>query len=155
MTMTKPDFVYTTYIMTTPQKVWDALVDTDITRQYWADPTSDDPGHVNVSDWQIGSKWEHQRLDAAATVDVVGKVVESNPPAHLVLSWARPKDIDDPSTHSTVTFDIEMQGAVVRLTVTHTGLDEKMLNGISGGWPKILSIMKTLLESGRGLPRKH
>ena len=52
--MTKPDFVYVTYISTTPEKVWQALVDTDITRQYWIDPTTADPGHVNVSVWKPG-----------------------------------------------------------------------------------------------------
>src|SRR5215218_10244818 len=72
--MTKPDFVYVTYISTTPEKVWQALVDTDITRQYWIDPTTADPGHVNVSDWKPGSLWEHQRMDESRKVDIAGKV---------------------------------------------------------------------------------
>jgi uncharacterized protein YndB with AHSA1/START domain len=55
--MTKPSFVYVTYVATTPEKVWQALVDTDVTRKYWADPTSDShPVHVNVSDWKPGSQ---------------------------------------------------------------------------------------------------
>jgi uncharacterized protein YndB with AHSA1/START domain len=156
MTMTKPSFVYVTYIATTPEKVWRALVDTDVMRQYWADPTDDDPAHENVSDWKVGSPWEHRRIDDARTVDIVGKVVESTPPRRLVFTWARPKDAEDESKHSRVTFDIEPHGdGLVRLTVTHDDLecDLKMLEGISSGWPKVLSNLKTLLETGRGVPR--
>ena len=81
--MTKPSFVYVTYIATTPEKVWQALVDTDVTRKYWADPTSDSPGHVNVSDWKMGSQWEHQRLDDARTVDMVARLSR----ALLGVAW--------------------------------------------------------------------
>jgi len=156
MTTTKPSFVYVTYIATTPEKVWRALVHTDVMREYWIDPSGGDPGHVNVSDWKPGSRWEHQRLDEARTVDIVGKVVESTPPRRLVMTWARPNEADDDSKHSRVTFDVEPHGdALVRLTVTHEDLerDPKMLSGISGGWPKVLSNLKTLLETGRALPQ--
>jgi uncharacterized protein YndB with AHSA1/START domain len=153
--MTKPSFVYVTYIETTPEKVWRALIDTEVTREYWGDPLSDRPPHVNVSDWNPGSRWEHQRADEAHTVDLVGTVVESKPPHRLVLTWGRPKDADDPSKHSRVSFDIEPHGQLVRLTVTHEDLekDEPMLAGISDGWPRILSNLKTLLETGRALPQ--
>jgi len=154
--MTKPSFVYVTYIATTPEKVWQALVDTDVTRKYWADPTSDHhPVHVNVSDWKPGSQWAHQRLDDARTVDIVGKVVESTPPRRLVITWARPKEAGENSKHSRVTFDIDPQGdGLVRLTVTHEDLerDPQMFESISNGWPKVLSNLKTLLETGRALP---
>lgn len=63
--MTKPSFVYVTYIATSPEKVWRALVDTDVMRKYWADPTDDDSAHENVSDWKVGSQWEHRRVDDA------------------------------------------------------------------------------------------
>jgi uncharacterized protein YndB with AHSA1/START domain len=153
--MKKPEFVYVTYIATTPQKVWQALVDTDVMREYWIGP---DGGcaRVNVSDWRPGSRWEHQRVDDARTVDIVGKVVESAPPRRLVLTWARPGDAEEDSKHSRVTFDIEPHSdGLVRLTVTHEDLerDPGMLAGISGGWPKVLSNLKTLLETGRALPR--
>ena len=152
--MTKPSFVYVTYIATTPAKMWQALVDTDMMRRYWADPTSDRPAHENVSDWKPGSRWEHRRVDDTGTVDMVGKVVESSPPSRLVITWARPKEADDESKHSRVTFDIQPHGkGLVRLTVTHEDLerDPKMLDGISDGWPKVLSNLKTLLETGRAL----
>lgn len=150
--MTKPSFVYVTYIATTPEKVWHALIDAEITRKYWLDPLSKSPAHVNVSDWKPGSPWEHQRLDDARTVDVVGKVIESTPPQRLVLSWARPKEAGEASKHSRVTFDIVPHGnGLVRLAVTHEDLDAQMLAAISGGWPVILSNLKTFLETGRAL----
>lgn len=153
-TMTKPSFVYVTYIATTPEKLWQALVDTDVARRYWVGAKG--PAHVNVSDWKPGSRWEHQRVDDARTVDIVGTVVESTPPRRLILTWARPKDADDDSKHSRVTFDIEPQDdGVIRLTVTHADLegDAPMLAGISSGWPMILSNLKTFLETGRAFPQ--
>jgi uncharacterized protein YndB with AHSA1/START domain len=152
--MTKPDFVYATYIATTPERVWQALVDPQLMRAYWIDPAGDGPAHVNVSDWQPGSPWEHQRQDDARTIDMVGKVVEITPPTRLVLTWARPRDADDTSKHSRVSFYIEPMGnTLVRLTVTHEDLDPQMLNGISGGWPRVHSNLKTLLETAHALPR--
>lgn len=151
--MTKPSFVYVTYIATTPEKVWRALVDTDITRQYWIG--SSGPARVNVSDWKPGSRWEHQRADETHTVDVVGTVVETAPPRRLVITWARPKEADDATKHSRVTFDVEPQSdRLIRLTVTHEDLehDPKMLASISGGWPQVLSNLKTFLETGKALP---
>jgi uncharacterized protein YndB with AHSA1/START domain len=94
MPMTKPSFVYVTYIATTPEKVWQAFVDTDVMREYWIGPSAD-CARVNVSDWRPGSRWEHQRTDDARTVDIVGKVVESNPPRRLVFTWARPGEAGD------------------------------------------------------------
>ena len=155
-TTAKPDFVYVSYIETTPEKVWQALVDTDITRQYWKGPT--DVARVNVSDWKVGSRWEHVRADATRAVDVVGTVIESTPPSRLVISWARPTEVEDESKHSRVTFEIAPQmDGLVCLTVTHDDLakDPKMLSGVSGGWPKILSNLKTLLETGHALPSSY
>jgi uncharacterized protein YndB with AHSA1/START domain len=153
--MNKPSFLYVTYIATTPEKVWKALIDPEVTRQYWVDPGGNDPGHVNESEWQPGSQWAHRRLDDARTVDVVGKVIETTPPRRLVITWARPTDANDESAHSRVSFDIEPYGdGLIRLTVTHEDLerDPKMLQGISGGWPIVLSNLKTFLETGIALP---
>ena len=153
--MTKPSFVYVTYIATTPEKAWHAFVDTDMMSRYWVGPKSDCV-RVNVSDWKPGSRWEHQRLDEARTVDIVGKVVESDPPRRLVYTWARPGEAEDESKHSRVAIDIEPHiDGLVRLTVTHSELerDPQMLAGISGGWPMVLSNLKTLLETGSALPR--
>jgi uncharacterized protein YndB with AHSA1/START domain len=157
MTTTKPDFVYVTYIATTPEQVWRALVDTEVTEKYWLDPSADVPAHVNVSDWIPGSRWEHQRVDEGRTVDIAGKVVESSPPHRLVVTWSRPTEIEDEAKRSRVTFDIAASGnGLVRLTVTHEDLerDPPMRDGVSNGWPKVLSNLKTLLETGRPLVRR-
>ena len=145
--MDKPEFVYVTYISTTPEKVWEALVDPPTTARYWQ--------HENVSDWRPGSKWEHRRSEEAGKVVLVGKVVESDPPRRLVLTWAEPADAAREEKHSRVTFEIEPIGDVVRLTVTHDRLEpgSKMLESIREGWPKVLSSLKSFLETGRPLPK--
>ena len=145
--MDKPQFVYVVYISTTPQKLWNALIDPKMTAQYWQ--------HENVSDWKPGSKWEHRGCDDKHTLKLVGKVVESSPPRRLVLTWAWPADAAREEKHSRVTFEIEPIGEVVRLTVTHDHLEpgSQMLAGITEGWPKVLSSLKSLLEIGRPLPQ--
>jgi uncharacterized protein YndB with AHSA1/START domain len=77
--MSKPSFIYVTYIESTPEKVRQALTDPAFTRRYWVN-------HRNASDWQAGSDWRHEDYDDASLVDIVGKVVESSPPTHLVLT---------------------------------------------------------------------
>ena len=145
--MNKPGFVYATYIATTPEKLWNALVDGEATRQYWR--------HENVSDWKVGSTWEHRKSDGdVGKVDVVGKVVESVPPKRLVVTWGRPHEAAETAKHSRVTFEIEPAGPTVRLVVTHDQLeaDPDMARAVSGGWPKVLSNLKSLLETGRPMP---
>jgi uncharacterized protein YndB with AHSA1/START domain/DNA-binding transcriptional ArsR family regulator len=139
----KPTFVYVTYIESTPERVWHALTDADVTAQYW--------GHHNVSDWQAGSTWEHRRTDGSGVVDVVGTVVESAPPRRLVTTWASP-GADSAHGPSQVTFDIEPHGTIVRLTVTHENLlDEAEREAISSGWAAVLSNLKSLIETGHVL----
>ena len=145
--MDKPRFVYVTYISTTPDKLWKALIDRKMTAKYWQ--------HENVSDWKRGSPWEHRRSDGTKAVDLVGVVVESVPPRRLVLTWAFPADAARAKKRSRVTFEIKPFRGVVRLTVTHDHLepDSPMLAGITEGWPKVLSSLKSLLEAGKPLPR--
>ncbi|MEO5798247.1 MAG: SRPBCC family protein [Gemmatimonadales bacterium] len=153
-TTTKPDYVYVTYIATTAEKVWQALTDPAIAREYWGGAKG--PTRMNVSDWKVGSRWEHVRADDSHAVDIVGKVLESDPPKHLLMTWARPAEEADTAKHSRVRFDIEpVEAGLIKLTVAHEDVakDPKMLEGISGGWPLVLSNLKTLLETGRALPR--
>lgn len=153
--MKKPDYVYVTYIATTPEKLWEALMHTDMMAKWWVDPKAG-CARVNVSDWKPGSTWAHTRADGSGIVDIVGKVVENTPLKRLVYTWARPNEVDDESKHSRVSFDIEQYtDSLVRLTLIHDDLakDPKMLEGVSGGWPTILSNLKTLLETGRALPQ--
>jgi uncharacterized protein YndB with AHSA1/START domain len=137
--------VYVTYIHSTPERVWHALTDATMTGEYW--------GHSNVSDWQAGSSWEHQRTDGSGIADVVGTVLESRPPSRLVITFAAPSagPDDDPST---VTFDIEPYQDIVRLTVTHEDLaDREEYDAASAGWPAVLANLKSLLETGKVLPQ--
>lgn len=146
--MERPEFVYVTYIATSPERVWNALIDADMTTKYWQ--------NINVSDWRPGSKWEHRGTDKERKLRLVGKVVESAPPRRLVLTWAFPADEAREEKHTRVTFDIEpLDSGVVRLTVTHDRLEpgSEMLRGITAGWPKVLSSLKSLLEVGRPLPK--
>jgi uncharacterized protein YndB with AHSA1/START domain len=85
----------------------------------------------------------------------VGKVIEFNPPRKLVISWAFPADAAREDKHSRVTIEIETIYDVVCLTLTHDGLepDSDMLEGITEGWPKVISSLKSLLEVGKALPR--
>lgn len=139
--MGKPKLVYTTFIRATPKRTWDAITKPEFTRQYWA-------GFANVSAWKKGAKWEH--LNPEGEIWVTGEVVECVPPERLVLTWADP---DDPKTKSRVTFAIAKMGAAVCLTVTHDKLvtGSKMLQGVSWGWPRVLSSMKSFLETGKSL----
>ncbi|MEU4641789.1 metalloregulator ArsR/SmtB family transcription factor [Micromonospora sp. NPDC023814] len=138
-----PTYVYVTYIRASAEQVWQALTDADLTAAYW--------GHANVSDWQPGSTWEHRRADGSGEVDVVGRVVEAEPPARLVITFAAPGD-EPPAGPSVVTFLVEPQHDFVRLTVTHENLtDQEMHTGISQGWPAILANLKSLLETGEAL----
>jgi uncharacterized protein YndB with AHSA1/START domain len=144
--MAKSTFMYVTYIAAAPETIWRALLEAEFTRQYW--------GHDNVSDWKPGSTWKHQVADGTRAVRVVGEVIENAPPRRLVLTWADPADAADRSKHSRVTFEIEPTGDVTRLTVTHDELEagSEMLTAVTAGWPRVLSSLKSMLETGRPLP---
>lgn len=139
--MSKPEFVYTTFIRSTPEKTWDAICQPEFTRQYWG-------GLANVSDWKQGSKWKHLSPDNEAWV--TGEVVESLPPKRLVLTWIDPDNLKDTSR---VTIEIEKIEDMVCLTVKHDSFSESstMAEKVSQGWPRVLSSLKTFLETGAGL----
>jgi uncharacterized protein YndB with AHSA1/START domain len=141
----KSKFTYVTYIATTPERLWKALLDGEFTRQYW--------GHENVSDWQEGSEWEQRRGDASGTTVILGQVMAAQAPNYLVITWADPRDRERKERHSRVAFRIETLGDMVRLTVTHDELEpgSDMERKISQGWPRVLSSLKSLLETGRAL----
>ncbi|WP_040833944.1 ArsR/SmtB family transcription factor [Nocardia brevicatena] len=140
-----PTYVYTTYIRATAEQVWKALTDADLTASYW--------GHANVSDWQPGSTWEHRRVDGSGAIDIVGRVLETEPPTRLVFTFADP-DGDPSREASVVTFLVEPYHDIVRLTVTHEKLaNQEEYTAVSGGWPAILANLKSLLETGEALPQ--
>jgi uncharacterized protein YndB with AHSA1/START domain len=143
--MAKAIFGYVIYIAATPGAVWKALLDGEFTRQYW--------GGDNISDWRPGSTWEHRRSDATRSVAMIGEVLEAVAPQRLALTWADPEDRGNKARYSRVTFEIETVGQMARLTVTHDQLEagSDMQGKISQGWPRVLSSLKSLLETGRAL----
>jgi uncharacterized protein YndB with AHSA1/START domain len=135
-------FVYVTKIRTTPQKLWDALRKPEFTRQYFF-------GVTQESDWKVGSSWK--MIGENGNVTDAGEVLEIDPPRRLVLKW-RNEFIPEMTAegYSRCTFDIARQNDVVELKVTHE-MDRdnaRTIAGVSNGWPKILSGLKTLLETG-------
>lgn len=138
-------FVYVVYIATTPEEAWKALTEGAVTRQYW--------GYENLSDWKVGSRWDHRRADDPGKVLLTGKVLEVVPPRRLVLTWVAPDDAANKAKHTRVTFEIEPIASMVRLTVIHDELEDgsDMHRSISEGWPRVLSSMKSFLETGRAL----
>jgi uncharacterized protein YndB with AHSA1/START domain len=137
--------VYEIYIASTPEIVWKALLDGEFTRQYWE--------RDNVSDWKPGSPWEHRDSTGDRGVRLLGEVVEASPPHRLVLTWAEPSDRERRERHSRVTFELESVADMLRLRITHEDLEpgSNMERNISQGWPRVLSSLKSLLETGRAL----
>jgi uncharacterized protein YndB with AHSA1/START domain/DNA-binding transcriptional ArsR family regulator len=145
VTAERPSYVYVTYIQSSPERVWHALTDADLTGQYW--------GHSNVSGWAPGDRWEHRRVDGSGIADVIGTIITSEPPRRLALTFDSPGE--PPAGGPTVvTFEIEPYHEIVRLTVTHENLpDQDALEAISAGWPAVFANLKSLLETGHVLPQ--
>jgi uncharacterized protein YndB with AHSA1/START domain/DNA-binding transcriptional ArsR family regulator len=157
--MDKPEFVYTTYIKTTPERLWRALIDPEFTRRYW--------GVALESDWQVGSPvvWDER---GRKTEDPEQVVLEFQPYHRLSYSWhtftpawAEATGVEEATLaalgaerRSKVTFELEPHGEQVKLTVTHDDLEPGgvLLGMIREGWPALLASLKTLLETGEPLP---
>jgi len=142
--MSKPEFVYVTYIETTPDKLWHALTDGDFTARYWF-------GVRLRSDWKVGSSFEMVHGDG--TVSDAGRIVEVDSPRRLAYTFVNLSETYRNDKPALATFALEPYGKLVKLTLTHEGFapDGKMLPAISRGWPAILSSLKSLLETGRAL----
>ena len=136
-------FLYVTYIRTTPEQLWAALTDPETIRKYWFEMTVE-------CDWQTGAPWrllfEDGRLADA------GEVLEVDPPRRLVLRWRNEwKPELKAEGDGRCTFEIEPADGVVKLTVHHEmeRADSGLIGAVSGGWPRILSNLKTLIETER------
>jgi uncharacterized protein YndB with AHSA1/START domain len=138
--MSKPTYVYVTYIETSAETLWHALTDGDFTERYWF-------GNRIGSDWKEGAPYGFTNNGNPV---VVGEVITFDPVRRLAYSWDNRKPEAAGEGPSRVTFDLEPRGKVVKLTVTHDelGEDGKTLRDISGGWPMVLSNLKSLLETG-------
>jgi len=139
--MEKSTFVYVTYIRTTPKKLWRALITPEFQRQYWN-------GMHWESDWKAGSPWKMLFPDGQIADN--GTIVESRPPKRLVMRWRNEWDRALKSEgFSLCTMELKPMTDSVKLTITHT-IDRpksKLINAVSGGWPFVLSNLKSLLET--------
>jgi uncharacterized protein YndB with AHSA1/START domain len=135
-------FVYVTYIRTTPEKLWAALTEPEFTKQYWLG------AHVE-SDFKTGSPWK-LAFDDGRLADS-GEILESDPPRRLVIKWLNQWSPEiNAEGYSRCTMTLEPADSAVKLTVEHS-IDKpkaKLIDAVSGGWPKILSNLKSLLETG-------
>lgn len=143
--MAESRFVYVTYIRTTPEKLWQALIDAEFTRQYWL-------GMWHESDWEQGKPWRIMIPDGR--IGHSGKIVEIDPGRKLVLEWRNEFQPElQAEGYTRAIFQIEPQGEAVKLSIVHES-DEpgsKMIETISSGWPRILASLKSLLETGEPL----
>ena len=138
-------FVYVTFIRTTPEKLWQALMGPEFTRQFWHDTTQE-------CAWKPGASWRIVKPDGS-TADS-GEVVEIEPCKRLVLKWQNQMFPEMTAEgFSRLTYELEEKGDSVKLTVTHEmdRKDSKLIGAVSGGWPHILSSLKSLLETGESL----
>jgi uncharacterized protein YndB with AHSA1/START domain len=144
MNASKPKFVYVTYIASTAEKIFAALIDHDATAKFWF-------GNAVTSNWKVGSPIEFHR---AGKLILQGKILENDPPRRLSYTF---HSMHDPAMSaegpSRVVFELEQQKDQVKLTVTHDDLVEggKVLPAISNGWPLVLSSLKSYLEANRVL----
>ncbi|MEU7072228.1 SRPBCC family protein [Streptomyces narbonensis] len=157
--MCSDTFVYTTYIRTTPDELWKALTEPELTRRYW--------GVAFESDWTPGAPmvWDE---DGRRTVDPEQVVLAAEPGRLLSYTWhtftpawaeavGLDREVYAPLTRerrSRATFAIEPSGDTVKLTVTHGDLEpDGIMRGLIGeGWPALISSLKSLLETGEELP---
>lgn len=138
--MSKPKFVYVSYIASTAEKVFEALTDASISRQFWF-------GFHVESDWKTGSPFALKR--GSTTMDS-GVVLLCEPPHRLSYTWHPEYESHRDERPSRVLFELEQLKGQVKLTVTHDDFDEgsKLFESISGGWPLVLSSLKSMLETG-------
>ena len=141
--MARSTFVYVTYIRTTPEKLWSALTDdVEFMKQYWF-------GTHCESRWTAGSPWKMVQRDGE--ISDAGEIVEAEPPRRLVIRWRHQNKPElQAEGESLCTMELEPSGTAVKLSITHTIEREpsKFIAAVSGGWPKIISNLKSLLETG-------
>jgi len=141
-TANRSSFVYVTYIRTTPEKLWEALTDPQFIRQYWFGVTIE-------CAWKKGSPWKMFYPDGRVTD--TGEMLEIDPPRRMVIWWQhewRPEIKAEGPGRCTI--ELEPVGRAVKLTITHEvdRPDSKLITAVSDGWPRIVSNLKSLLETG-------
>ncbi len=141
--MATSTFFYVTYIRTTPEELWSALTDdVELAKRYWF-------GTHCESRWTAGSPWKH--LSAEGVVLDAGEIAEAEPGRRLVIRWRnRNRPEIESEGESRCTVELEPTGAAVKLSITHSIERESsnLIVAVSGGWPKVISNLKSLLETG-------
>lgn len=135
-------FVYVTFIRTTPERLWSVLTDREAMREYWF-------GSYQECEWRAGSPWRLVFPDGS-TADA-GEIVECDPPRRLAIKWQNEwKPEMKKEGYSLCTMDIEAVDGATKLTVTHSNEHDgsPFIQAVSGGWPRILSNLKSLIETG-------
>lgn len=140
--MAKSTFVYVTYIRTTPERLWEALTGAEFMKQYWF-------GCHCESQWRAGSPWK--LIHADGQVLDAGEIIEADPPRRLVIRWQHQSNPElKLEGASLCTMELEPGSTAVRLSITHSIEREpsKLIDAVTGGWPKVLSNLKSVLETG-------
>jgi uncharacterized protein YndB with AHSA1/START domain len=141
--MARSTFIYVIYINTTPEKLWSALTDdAEFMKKYWF-------GTHCESQWTAGSSWK--MVSGDGQISDAGEIIEAVAPRRLVIRWQHQSKPElKAEGESQCTIELEPVATAVRLCITHTIEHEpsKFIAAVSGGWPKILSNLKSLLETG-------
>ena len=142
----KPAIVYTIYIASTPEKVWQALTTAEFSKKYFS-------GFAVEVELKVGGAFVARAPDGS--VHISGEVIACDPPRRLTITW----NVNWPALveklgPTLVTYEIEPAAEAVRLTLTQAHdrpIDDDILSGGRQGWPAILSSLKSLLETGQAL----
>ena len=140
--MARSTYVYVSYIRTTPEKLWSALTDPAFIKQYWF-------GMRAESAFTTGSPWKLVSEDGKVWDS--GEIVEARRPQRLVIRWTHQNKPElKAEGPSLCTMELEPGAGAVKLSITHTVERDpsKLIEAVSGGWPKVLSNLKSLLETG-------
>jgi uncharacterized protein YndB with AHSA1/START domain len=146
--MARSTFVYVTYIRTTPENLWSALTDVELMKQCWF-------GMRCESQWTAGSPWK--LVSGDGQIMDAGEIVEAEPPRRLVIRWRHQSKLElKAEGDSLCTMELEPSGTAVKLSITHSIARDpsKFIAAVSGGWPKIISNLKSLLETGSAVLRE-
>jgi uncharacterized protein YndB with AHSA1/START domain len=142
----KPAIVYTIYIASTPEKVWEALTRAEFSRKYFS-------GHAVEVDLRVGGAFIMRTPDGA--LHISGEVIEYEPLRKLTVTfnvnWPALVEKLGPTL---VTYEVEQAGDAVKLTMLQShdrDISDDILSGGRAGWPAILSSLKSLLETGHAL----
>jgi uncharacterized protein YndB with AHSA1/START domain len=142
-------FVYVIFIRTTPEKLWEALTDPQFIRKYWFDV-------IIECGWKKGSPWKMTYPDGRLTD--TGEILEIDPPRRMVIRWQNEWNPEFKAEGlSRCTIELEPVGQAVKLSITHEmeRPQSKLIKAVSGGWPQILSNLKSLLETGQIVLESH